>query len=143
LEINQGFRQFGHFFNGKISENSPQWIGVFSPSPFEPCVGDSLSSVNDHVILVVGPATWEKIMSAPIPVERLDKSQVLALQVKLKNLGLYGGALDGTFSDPLRIAVTLFQQQNGLVADGVVGPLTFEKIMAAPNKPRGEAPPRP
>ena len=58
-----------------------------------------------------------------------------AIQVKLKESGLFAGPFDGTFSAQLRSAVALFQRMNGLDADGEVGPLTWQKIMSAPSKP--------
>lgn len=46
---------------------------------------------------------------------------VKTLQARLQELGYYTGEIDGQFGNGTREAVYLFQQQNGLSADGVVG----------------------
>lgn len=60
--------------------------------------------------------------------------EVRKIQEKLKTLGIYRGPLDGDFGGGTDSAVRLFQQREGLEADGVVGPATWGKLMA------GEAP---
>lgn len=50
--------------------------------------------------------------------------EVTTLQTKLKRWGYYSGAIDGKFGPQTRNAVVYFQQKNGLVADGIVGPQT-------------------
>jgi putative chitinase len=49
---------------------------------------------------------------------------VLALQRKLVEKGFSPGALDGDFGPGTEAAVLAFQQGEGLLADGVVGPRT-------------------
>ena len=46
---------------------------------------------------------------------------VTNLQSRLKTLGYYSGEIDGQFGNATREAVMLFQYQNGLDTDGVVG----------------------
>ena len=46
-------------------------------------------------------------------------ADVAALQVALKNRGLYGGSVDGALGHGTAAAVRRFQQRQGLVADGV------------------------
>lgn len=53
---------------------------------------------------------------------------VVSLQTKLKRWGYYSGAIDGKFGAKTRSAVIYFQQKNGLVADGVVGPATARAL---------------
>jgi peptidoglycan hydrolase-like protein with peptidoglycan-binding domain len=52
------------------------------------------------------------------------RSSVAALQVALKALDLYGGAIDGIRGPMTRGAVLRFQRRRGLSVDGVVGPQT-------------------
>lgn len=47
------------------------------------------------------------------------------LQNILIYLGLYTGKIDGVFGPDLKNAVIQFQRQNGLIADGIVGPRTW------------------
>lgn len=55
-------------------------------------------------------------------------AEVTELQNKLKQWGYYDGPISGTFGAQTYEAVKRFQQKNGLVADGVVGPRTREAL---------------
>ena len=50
------------------------------------------------------------------------------IQTALKNVGIYTGAIDGKIGPASKKAITEFQQQNGLTADGKVGKKTWEKL---------------
>lgn len=59
---------------------------------------------------------------------RFDRNQgydVYFLQVHLKNLGYYTGALDGKFGLATQTAVKALQTAVGISVDGVVGPQTY------------------
>lgn len=59
---------------------------------------------------------------------RSDRNQgydVYYLQVHLKNLGYYSGALDGKFGLATQTAVKALQRATGISVDGVVGPQTY------------------
>jgi hypothetical protein len=53
-----------------------------------------------------------------------DPALVSQLQQALTSAGYKPGAVDGSFGEQTEAAVTAFQQDNGLSADGVVGPDT-------------------
>jgi peptidoglycan hydrolase-like protein with peptidoglycan-binding domain len=53
---------------------------------------------------------------------------VVALQDRLRELGLFTGKSTGNFYSVTRDAVVAFQKKNGLTADGVVGPKTREAL---------------
>ncbi len=61
--------------------------------------------------------------------------QVTDLQSRLKTLGYYSAEIDGQFGSGTREAVTAFQRQNGLDADGIVGAETQELLFSADAKP--------
>jgi len=54
--------------------------------------------------------------------------KVKALQARLKKLGFSPGALDGDFGPGTEAAVMAFQNSEGLLADGLVGPSTQKAL---------------
>lgn len=84
---------------------------------------------------IVGPATSELLYSADAkpavtqastatPAPTVDTTSIAAMQQRLKELGYYTGAVDGISGPGTKSAITLFQQQHGLTADGIYGPAT-------------------
>ena len=73
---------------------------------------------------------------------------VKILQARLKDLGYYGGNLDGDFGPITERGVLLFQKAQGLKADGIVGAKTWNALgikdeavgdPRAPKRPRSYA----
>ena len=69
----------------------------------------------------------------PTPTEPMLRNgakgeEVERLQARLKELGFYNGEVDGQFGNGTKAAVTLFQEQHGLQADGIVGPATKDLV---------------
>ncbi|MDD3412154.1 MAG: peptidoglycan-binding protein, partial [Eubacteriales bacterium] len=58
-------------------------------------------------------------------------ADVSAAQAQLQTLGYYAGSLDGVYGTGTMAAVTAFQKQNGLTADGLTGKQTWNKLFAA------------
>ncbi|WP_075207342.1 peptidoglycan-binding domain-containing protein [Archangium violaceum] len=89
---------------------------------------------------VVGPKTWSKLNGATAPSapatggsgptlkQGHSGAPVTALQNRLNQLGFNAGAADGQFGPKTTAAVKAFQSAKGLVADGVVGPKTWNKL---------------
>lgn len=50
------------------------------------------------------------------------------VQARLKELGLYAGAIDGIAGPKTKAAVIGFQRMHGLAPDGIVGPLTMAAL---------------
>ena len=67
--------------------------------------------------------TVDPSLPTPAPVLRSgsEGEQVKELQQRLQELGYYTSTVDGQFGPGTRSAVTLFQSQHGLDADGIVG----------------------
>ena len=61
------------------------------------------------------------------------------LQTRLQALGLDLGSrgIDGVFREGTELAVKAFQQSLGLLADGLVGPITWREIVEAGYRPGG------
>jgi zinc D-Ala-D-Ala carboxypeptidase len=58
-----------------------------------------------------------------------QSDRVTAVQTRLQELGYYSGAIDGQFGNGTEEAVRLFQRQNGLDVDGVIGSQTLAAVM--------------
>jgi peptidoglycan hydrolase-like protein with peptidoglycan-binding domain len=53
---------------------------------------------------------------------------VVFVQTLLKQLGIYGGPIDGMYGAATVAAVVAFQRSQGIAADGNVGPVTFYRL---------------
>jgi cell wall-associated NlpC family hydrolase len=58
----------------------------------------------------------------------MNGEDVIRLQTKLLNYGYYHGVADGNFGDETKTAVIYFQQDAGLLPDGVVGEHTWRAL---------------
>ena len=64
---------------------------------------------------------------------------VKTLQTALQEQGYYTGKIDGVFGKMTLNAVKSYQRSNGLVADGIAGPLTQGKLYASGGNTSGSA----
>lgn len=55
-------------------------------------------------------------------------NEVKEIQRRLKNWDYYNGTVDGIFGTKTKTAVKKFQKNNGLIADGIAGKKTLEKM---------------
>ncbi len=55
-------------------------------------------------------------------------SEVKSIQTRLNELGYYNGQIDGIFGTKTKTAVTKFQKDYGLTADGIVGTNTLKAL---------------
>lgn len=81
---------------------------------------------------IVGKNTWRTLMmqDSKLPLLRRGSRGVYVryLQQKLVAKLYPAGTADGIFGNNTEIAVKQFQQENDLVPDGIVGPLTWGKL---------------
>jgi hypothetical protein len=76
------------------------------------------------------PAVSERLLSLQEP--RLQGEDVRAVQQRLLDLGYWQvGVADGLFGPQTEVAVRLFQEENGLAVDGIVGPQTRARLLRA------------
>ena len=72
-----------------------------------------------------------------------DANAIRTLQRKLKSLGYYNSTINGTYGANTKDAVSNFQKQNGMTADGVAGTTTFVKLFTGtPNRYSATAAPK-
>ena len=97
---------------------------------------------------VAGPRTLKALevkikveISAEVSILQIGSlgSEVVRLQKKIKKLGFDPGPLDGVFGLETEAAVIAFQEREGLLADGIAGPLTQRamKLSGAAGPPPG------
>ena len=67
-------------------------------------------------------------MAEPLLKKDSTGEAVRQLQLALKELGYDPGAVDGKFGSNTESAVKHFQQDRGISADGIVGPITWRNI---------------
>ncbi len=95
-------------------------------------VGDYLRSC---VVEALGPNDRSRLV--PVGPLRLGcrGPEVEALQTRLEALRFFCGRVDGVFGPLTRDAVVVFQTNNGLAPDGVVGPKTAAALEVAGPRP--------
>lgn len=69
-----------------------------------------------------------------------EGDEVKQLQARLQELGYYQGDIDGQYGPGTREAVRLFQEQNGLGTDGIVGGETRTVLYSTQAKPAASTP---
>ncbi|MBD2577238.1 peptidoglycan-binding protein [Oscillatoria sp. FACHB-1406] len=99
---------------------------------------------------IVGPRTLGLIIQARPPAPAPNPTALLAmgsqgtrvrsLQQRLRSLGYYRGAIDGSFEAGTKDAVIRFQRDRGLPPDGIVGEQTFAALGNAAAGTRANAP---
>ena len=57
-----------------------------------------------------------------------ESADARGIQTALRDLGLYGGSIDGKIGPKTKAAIREFQRNNGLVVDGKVGAKTWTKL---------------
>lgn len=63
------------------------------------------------------------------------------VQTQLNALGFYRGPIDGVYDIPTSEAVRVFQQSQGIAADGIVGPNTYDALQKAYDRFTGNVQP--
>ena len=98
-----------------------------------PSVSDSLTET-EEAPSAPNSTLHSALCTLYFPYRMIDKSMagtdVAVLQAILTARGYYTGPLDGLFGDALDASVRRFQSEHDLDPDGVVGPLTWRKILS-------------
>jgi peptidoglycan hydrolase-like protein with peptidoglycan-binding domain len=96
------------------SSGMPPWVGVPAILRFD-SVAAAATPVENR------PALQKGSTGAPVK----------ELQATLKLMGWYSGVVDGVYGEDTATAVAQFQRSTGLIADGVVGPDTWNRLFPA------------
>ena len=92
-------------------------------------VVDGILGPNTIDALIAGESSFIDIGGADISnIETEYSVEIKNAQEKLKDLNLYSGAIDGINGSITKKAIREFQSKSGLVADGVLGPLTLAAL---------------
>ncbi len=83
----------------------------------------TLAALNDPIKTKI---ECERLLEVKEPFIKSDNVKVV--QQVLKDLGYDVGPIDSEYGPKTKAAVMLFQGDNGLAADGIVGPVTIAKI---------------
>lgn len=115
--------------------------GIVGPATWEKLLP---SPSTDLTPPAVSPPERADNLAASAPVDRSQTTESVSLptlktgmrgpavtqvQRTLQGLGFYEGPLDGIFGPGTETAVMNFQQSVGLVADGIVGPVTWRSLL--------------
>ena len=119
--------------NSSTSDSEPRWLGIIGFRDDRVHVAGLISNrivtipvdeLADHW-LETGIIVWERFDGDPGRLQIGEEGRgVLWLQRSLAELHFFEGRPDGTFDKDTLSALTRFQRENGLVSDGVAGPLT-------------------
>jgi len=66
-------------------------------------------------------------------------ADIMKIQQALQLAGFSPGPIDGTFGSKTKTAVQSFQSAQGITIDGIVGPITWSRLLAG-TPPPGERP---
>ena len=92
-------------------------------------VVDGVLGPNTINALINGENSYIEIGGADVEVSKTAYSEVIEnAQIKLKELNLYTGAIDGINGIGTKNAIREFQKLAGLVVDGVLGPITSSAL---------------
>lgn len=104
------------------------------PMSMETLATMNTASVNDSKVfepkvdVVSTPVFVQQGKLEPLPPAGPYKPSVNEVQTALKNAGFYSGTVDGKLGPNTKKAITAFQKSQGLVADGKVGPKTWDAL---------------
>ncbi|MBQ7455634.1 MAG: peptidoglycan-binding protein [Clostridia bacterium] len=97
-----------------------------------PTVGvATIVPVNGTATPTLAPGTTATPTTSTVLKRGSQGDAVKNVQAALKRLGYFEGITDGDFGEYTENAVKEFQRQNGLTADGIVGPSTLAKLSSS------------
>lgn len=93
-------------------------------------ISRNVSTLTAALTVLAAPVFSQSVQAEVQPVIRYGNKGpwVSQAETALSRLGYYHGPIDGVFGPELLGAVKMFQAQVGLTQDGVIGPLTWDRL---------------
>ncbi len=142
------YTRMGHIYMilGDLARAEENFLNALHINPENETARMGIQKIKDpdgFLLPQDGSASTEAILSPPALLsasmtepESMDLSAPTIttyeqrVQTALTHAGFYQGPIDGKIGSSSRKAIEDFQTQNGLVADGIAGPKTWEKLEA-------------
>ncbi len=125
--------------NASVSAAPPSLTPVPTPTP----APTTTQSVDSDAKNEAATPTPESIAYTKQLQKGSSGEKVNQLQARLVELGYYKGEITGRYSNETKAAVTAFQKNNGLSADGVTGEKTWNMMFNSQETLDAAATPRP
>ena len=134
-ELQQALFDLGYYegvVDGQFGDGTTQAVKLFQAQ--HGLADDGLAGEATLSLLYSSAAQVYVPTPTPSPTPSVIKKgehsdRVMAVQERLQELGYYTGVIDGQFGSGTEEAVRLFQRQNGLDVDGVIGSMTLAAVM--------------
>lgn len=134
-EMQQALKALGYYtgdVDGQFGEGTAQAVTLFQNQ--HGLTADGLAGEETLALLYSSSAQTFVATPTPSPTPSVIRKgehsdRVKAVQERLQTLGYYAGTIDGQFGNGTEEAVRLFQRQNGLDVDGVIGAQTLAAVM--------------
>ncbi|HPF86476.1 MAG TPA: peptidoglycan-binding protein [Candidatus Limiplasma sp.] len=133
--LQQALKDLGYYdgvVDGQFGDGTAEAVKLFqSQAGLD---ADGLAGEATLTLLYSGSAQTYVATPTPSPTPSVikkgeDSDRVRTVQQRLKELGYYTGEIDGQFGSGTEEAVRLFQRQNDLDVDGVIGSMTLAAVM--------------
>ena len=115
-------------------------VGLLSVSFGLPTqAAESVTSQLPEARRIASPLAEHLAQETSRPVLQLGSAgaAVTEVQALLTLMGYYSGPIDGFYREPTQSAVSQFQTAAGVMADGIVGPTTWQKLLPRPGDVAG------
>lgn len=134
-KLQQALKTLGYYsgeVDGQFGDGTGEAVKLFQAQAG--LEADGLAGDATLSLLYSGNAAAFVATPTPSPTPSVIKKgehsdRVQAVQERLKQLGYYTGVIDGQFGNGTEEAVRLFQRQNQLDVDGVIGSMTLAAVM--------------
>lgn len=134
-KLQQALKDLGYYegvVDGQFGDGTAQAVTLFQAQ--HALNADGMAGTETLSLLYSSIAETYMPTATPSPTPSVIRKgehsdRVTAAQERLLELGYYDGVIDGQFGNGTEEAVRLFQRQNGLDVDGIIGAQTLAAVM--------------